>query len=173
MAKRDLPTQEYLQARLSYEPETGQFHWLHNQGGRDAWNTRFEGKRAGGLTCGGRYWEIHIDDVGYYAHRVAYVWMQGPIPQGIEVDHWDLDGTNNRWSNIRAATRGQNLANTRGSSALGNPKGTYQHRSGKFVARLSTVGYKSYIGIYPTREEAAAAYLAEAQRRYGEFARGD
>ena len=66
---------------------------------------------------------MSIDGAVYYEHRLAWVYMKGddqPMPR---IDHRDLDGTNNAWDNLRAATGSQNMANSVRRSALGLAKG--------------------------------------------------
>lgn len=42
-------------------------------------------------------------------HRVVMEAFVGPVPDGLEVLHWDDDPTNNALSNLRYGTRGENL----------------------------------------------------------------
>jgi hypothetical protein len=43
-------------------------------------------------------------------HRAIWLYMTGELPDR-EIDHIDLNKTNNRWSNLRLATHGQNSSN--------------------------------------------------------------
>jgi hypothetical protein len=115
---------------------------------------------------------------GWYAVRASdnkYLYMHRIIMEaqpGQEIDHHDADGLNNQRSNLRFATSGQNKANMRpfpgGTSRY---KGVHRHsQTGRWVAQFGRVD--RYIGCFDTEEAAAAAYLAVAQDRYGEFARG-
>jgi hypothetical protein len=87
-----------------------------------------------------------------------------------EVDHRDCDPSNDRWENLREATSSQNKANRRSSRGGRNlPKGVSVHY-GKFQARI-TINYKTTrLGVYPTIEQAAAAYANAAVDLHGEFA---
>lgn len=167
---KPLPTQAYLHERLDYDPETGIFRWLSHSSKAKCWNSRFAGKRAGGRAVAGRYRDISIDDVAYYEHRVAWVYMTGDVDEACRVDHRDLDGTNNKWCNLRPATNSQNVANTHGRSVIGCSKGTY-FAGDKFAARI-TVDYQCiYLGVFTTMSEAHQAYCAAAEKHFGEFAR--
>jgi hypothetical protein len=90
-------------------------------------------------------------------------------PDGVEVDHADGDGLNNRRSNIRLATRSQNTVNTRN---IGLPRsgyrGVYQNTRGgrKWKAMSGEV----LIGYFATAAEAAVAYDHYMTETYGEFA---
>jgi hypothetical protein len=85
-----------------------------------------------------------------------------------ETDHINLNGLDNRRSNLRAATRFQNLGNrpVRSDSRSGL-KGVRRHTSGRWIARCC----RDYLGIYDSAAEAAMAYDAAALAQFGEFAR--
>jgi len=63
-----------------------------------------------------------VDGRNYKAHRLAWLWCHGPIPEGLEVDHKDSNPANNAISNLRLATSQQQKANTK-SRKPGHPKG--------------------------------------------------
>jgi hypothetical protein len=92
-----------------------------------------------------------------------------PCPVGYETDHKDGNGLNNRWDNLRIATRSQNNAN----KVVYNPTGytgVDQVPSGRWRARIRQGGIKTYIGTYDTPEEAARAWDVRAFQEFGEFA---
>ena len=94
--------------------------------------------------------------------------MTGRWP--IEADHRDLDPSNDRWDNLREATSSQNKGNARRwrNNQLG-VKGVWFHKQkGKFTSQC---GHK-HLGLFATAGEAYAAYLAAAEAKFGEFARG-
>jgi hypothetical protein len=165
--------QDVLKSILHYDPLTGMFTWLSRiatTSRQRAWNTRYAGKQAG---CEWRaeksntpYIVIHIFDRAFFAHRLAVLYMTGEWPDD-HTDHKDLDGINNRWLNLRAATHSQNLSNSRlPSRNKSGFKGVRPHKH-KWVA----VCAGKYLGLFSTPEEASAAYLAAATTKSGEFAR--
>lgn len=93
-------------------------------------------------------------------------------PKGLQVDHRDGDGLNNRRENLRAATHADNQRNSRtpvtNSSGF---KGVSLCNGGpKWQARISVDNITRYLGVFETKEEAAEAYMKAAQRLHGEFA---
>ena len=44
------------------------------------------------------------------AHRIMWIYHNGPIPDGLEVNHKDGNRKNNQLSNLELLTRGENLA---------------------------------------------------------------
>lgn len=96
-----------------------------------------------------------------YLHRLLM-----NAPAGLLVDHINHDGLDNRRSNLRLATPGQNVANSGPRS--GDYRGIFvsHHRSKPWRARIQT----RHIGYYATEWEAAEAYNEAALAEYGEFA---
>jgi hypothetical protein len=103
-----------------------------------------------------------------YMHRFLM-----DAPSGIEVDHKDGDGLNNRrQSNLRLATHMQNLANQHLSRAnTSGYRGVVRTRCGKWHAQIKHRGKHISCGNYETREDAAAARIQKEQEIFGEFAR--
>src|SRR5205807_259973 len=113
---------------------------------------------------------IEIDGKAYKEHRLAHLYMTGAWPPHL-MDHKNGDGVDNRWENIRPATRSQNGANRRiGVNSTTGFKGVSWHHSA-WRARIGRDGRRVLIGKFATKEEAAAAYAAAANAMYGEFAR--
>lgn len=97
-------------------------------------------------------------------------------PDGLEVDHIDGDGLNNTRSNLRLATRSQNLHN--GKRLKNNTSGykgvhwvKYTLHAGKWRSRIYVGGRAIHLGVFADREEAAKAYDKAALEMCGEYAR--
>lgn len=167
MTARDFPDQATLRQRLDYNPETGKFVWLTG---------RRKNKVAGYVTWGpnGGYVEITFDRRHRYrAHRLAWVWFYGDNIDGIEIDHADLDRSNNAIGNLRLATSAQQKQNKPAhpysSSGL---KGAFRTTSGKpWRSAIRIDGKITHLGMFNTAEEAHAAYAKAAAMHFGEFAR--
>jgi hypothetical protein len=161
--KRDL-TAEYVCSILDYDPETGEFRWKVNQG-----KNHTIGKIAGGLTKAG-YRLISIGGQRYYAHRMAWLIITGQNPSD-EIDHINLNPDDNRLENLRPATHAQNHRNrTKQRNNTSGFKGVSKDKN-KWCAQIKLNGRKIFIGTFPTKEEAASAYDAEASRIFGQYAR--
>lgn len=156
---------ELLRKLLHYEPETGEFTWLV-QPRRGV----YPGARAGKLHRGSGRRQIKIGGVSYYAARLAWLYMTGEWPQAI-VDHVDTDRLNDRWGNLRLASKSENnhnkLAQRNNTSGF---KGVYRKRD-RWTAIIRKDGVLHHLGVFDTREQAAAAYAAAAEIHFGTFAR--
>lgn len=157
------PTQKYLRSILHYAPDTGWFTWTNPPKN----HTRMQGQQAGATRTG--YVMIKIDGQRYKAHRLAWLYVHGIVP-GARIDHRDGDPFNNAISNLREATQAENIANARLKSGKVLPKGVRLNGDG-YTARISYEKKLITIGTFPTIEAAATAYLNEATRLYGDFAR--
>jgi hypothetical protein len=155
-------TVERLKELLHYDPDTGHFTWL-----ADFRHQHKSGDRAGTLCHG--YRRIKIDRVLYYEHRLAWLYMCGEFPPK-HIDHADMDRANNRWSNLRLATRSQNQANRPTTNKIGL-KGVKKISDGRYEARIQFGTTRIFLGTFSTPEAANAAYYAAAREAYGDFAR--
>ena len=71
----------------------------------------------------GGYLEGKILGKYYKAHRVIWLWMTGEWPKE-QVDHINHDRTDNRWCNLREASRLENYRNQ--SQYKNNKSGLYR-----------------------------------------------
>lgn len=94
-------------------------------------------------------------------------------PDGLETDHEDGNGLNNRRNNMRDATGTENQQNARlRSDSTTKIKGVvFEKHAGKFSARIRVNGYRRRLGLFESINDAARAYDAAAVSAYGEFAR--
>jgi len=164
-------TAEQVRAALDYDPETGLFVWKQRLDMSVQWNGQYAGHPAGGpRRIGYRY--IAINSRRYASHRLAWVIMTGEWPE-TEMDHKDGNPSNNRWDNLRLASREQNLANIRGhkDSRCGLKGATYNKLRGTWQAQIMANRKVYHLGVFPTAQEAHEAYCAAAIRLKGEFAR--
>jgi hypothetical protein len=144
------------------------------------WNNHFPGRRAGTVEKRDGYTDIVVTTLGvvqrFKAHRIIYEMHHGPIPEGMQIDHRDMDTGNNRVQNLRLATNSQNNQNKKAprNSKTGVKgvrfRGEKKFRSAPWYADIRVNGRLVYIGSYKTLEEAAAARAEASDRFHSEFA---
>jgi hypothetical protein len=159
MRAKPLPEADYLRRSFAYEPETGLLRWRCGQ---------FAGKVAG---CPAEKVGVlvRLDRVLYKASRIIWKIATGRDPTGL-IDHHDGDHFNNRWTNLREATKAQNSQNSRRRRNHDLPKGVQRCRD-KFQTAIYLNRKRKFIGVFDTVAEARAAYIQAAQRHFGEFFR--
>jgi hypothetical protein len=130
---------------------------------QDAWVSKYKWY----LDTGG-YVNGWVDGRDVALHRLLT-----DAPEGLEVDHHDLDKKNNRRSNLRVCTGQQNIVNrpTQVNNTSGYKGVWFDPRRGKWVAKLNHNGKCFNLGRFATAEEAAAAYDRKAVELHGAYAR--
>ncbi len=91
-------------------------------------------------------------------------------PHGMDTDHKNGNGLDNRKCNLRICTRSQHHHNRKPK------KGKYKGVSrggqvGKWQARITTSGKRTSLGFFNSKKAAAKAYNQKAVELFGEFAR--
>lgn len=154
---RDYPSQERLRELFDYDPDQG---LLLSTSGRN---------RKKKAVLRNRYRTVTIAKQQYNHHKCVWIWHNG-CPDGLEVDHINRNSTDDRIENLRLATDSQNSQNRK--VALTNTSGFKGvNRSGTgWQARVMREGKRVFLGQFPTKEEAAAAYQQAAAEMHGEFA---
>lgn len=172
---RKLPPVEYLKECFLYEPLTGKLYWRERPQHHFSkvmffiyWNKRWAGKEAFYTSPKGRVFGM-LDGKYCAAHRVIWKLMTGKEPPTL-IDHKDRNPTNNKWTNLRVATKSQNCVNRdidpRNTSGYG---GVHKHKNNnRWVAQLGARSQKRYLGIFDSPEKARAVWLAKAKKVYGE-----
>jgi hypothetical protein len=175
MSKKPNITQEMARAIIHYDPESGIFTWRHRPELNKNWNARYANKVAGYQSprIGKVYWALSMGNYPILAHRLAFIYMTGSAPHVI--DHIDGDGSNNAWSNLRAADKITNGANAiRRKTNTSGYKGVSPHKTtGKWRATITYNRRQIALGIFDTPEAAHTAYAAKAIELFGEFARSE
>lgn len=168
----DIPI-NYLRECL--REEGGRLFWLRRPAGhfiRDQvwkmWNIRFADKEAGFMSTGQR-WQVCFDKQNLMRSRIVWALRTGEWPAG-EVDHWDRNRSNDRFENLRLATRSTNMANTkRRSHNTSGFKGVTRFAQ-KWRAKICVNNKEVHLGLHDTPEAAHEAYKDAAIKYFGEFA---
>ena len=124
-------------------------------------------RETGEITRFGKPVRWTIDSHGYLAtriggkyvlaHRLAWFLATGAWPKA-EIDHANRLRSDNRWANLREATKAQNAQNrvVHKNNALG-ARGVRKRPDGFYEPRLMHSGRAIYLGIFRTLEEAVDA----------------
>lgn len=174
MKKNPYPSQDIIKSVLDYNPETGIFTWKERKVTHYqiiCFNKRFAKKEAGCINNKG-YVVIGLVGKEYYAHCLAWIYMTGKSPTE-DIDHRDLNTSNNKWDNLRIGTRSQNHANKHISpyNTSGYKGVSLFRRDGTWRAQIQVRGENVHLGYYDTPEEAHAVYCKAAKKYFGEYAR--
>ena len=156
MAQKTKLTAARLREVLDYCPETGEFSRR---------STSRASKPVGRVRPDG-YLVISVDNQLHLAHRLAWLHVYGVWPS-CHIDHINGNPADNRISNLREATNGENMQNQRRAhrnSQTGALGGHPHKENGNYVAQIRVDGKTRHIGSYRTAEEAHYAYL-QAKRR--------
>jgi hypothetical protein len=169
---------ELLRKLLRYEPETGKLFWLPR--GKEffkadcdcvAWNARFANREAFTASNRDGYKIGKVLRKGCLAHRLIWV-MQTSADAISDIDHIDRNPANNKWLNLRLATRSENQAN-RASSRDSTSKylGVHWHKRDKrWEASIQRRGKRTGLGYFHCELEAARCYDIAAMETHGSFA---
>jgi hypothetical protein len=124
-------------------------------------------------------WHAMKDCKTYYAarsERGARIRMHRQImnaPVGLEVDHINHEGLDNRRINLRLCSVSQNRMNEgrKREGVSSRYKGVcWAKATQKWQTSIGFQGKVQYLGQFDTEEEAHAVYLTAAKRLFGEFA---
>lgn len=149
-----------LKKFLRYDRLTGFWWW------RNAHKIRADHPEKDG------YYVLWFKGKKHKAQNLAYFYMTGTWPVAL-IDHEDRDRRNNRWKNLRPATRSQNAANSKlrkdNKSGL---KGVYWNKKSKrWTAQIKFEGKTKTLLNSNCPAVAHFTYLIAADIQFGEFAR--
>lgn len=167
MSSRNTPlTAEIIREILEYRPLDGVFYWRNE--GRAGFNNSAIFHKAGDIAGTKRKVDgrvvIRINGKLYLRYRLAWLWVAGVWPLA-EIDHIDGDPTNDRFSNLRDASRTKNQENmrlpqkTKESSAF---LGVYANKKGRkkrWRSAISVAGKQISLGAFYNEIDAYEAYV--------------
>lgn len=149
---KTIPLSQGQQALVDDEDyaELSQFKWTAQRSRYSFYAARYEGKKY------------------VYMHRA--IMQPGP---GLEIDHKDGNKLNNLRSNLRIATRAQNMRGflrnrvTKTSRYRGVH---FYHRDNKWHARITFESKSLHLGYFELEFAAALAYDRKCRELFGNFA---
>lgn len=153
---------EYLNEFFSYESDGGLVRVKNSPHSR-------MGKLRGHLRGDG-YIRVHVSGRLYYLHRLVWMFFNGEIADGFDIDHINRNRSDNRVTNLRLAKRyenSQNISGARSTSKTGIVGVCLDKRSGKYVASIS-IKRKFYKKLFLNKKEAGDWYL-DMKRKIHEF----
>lgn len=142
-------TKKHALRFVNYNPKTGEFKYIHT------------GKPANKVSANG-YIRVSIEGKRYQAHRLAWIIVNGSIPEDMQIDHINHDRTDNRISNLRIATALENRRNRelQANNSTGVNGVSVDARTGRYEVHVKVKGKKIWLGTYNTMPEAKAARYA-------------
>jgi hypothetical protein len=126
--------------------------------------TRWSGTPAGWFDEG--YIRVRIDGVVYDAHRIIWKMMTGEEPTET-IDHRNGNPGDNRWSELRPATRAQQSANKRLYRNNTSGYAGVHEQDKRWVVTVNG----QYIGTFRSKAEAITIRKHTARKIQGEFHR--
>lgn len=159
---------DYIRQELSYCPESGLIKWNHQP-----LKGRRRGKYCGQIRNDGYVkfsLKVNGKEHSFVAHRVAWFLYYGDWPDK-EIDHINQVKSDNRLSNLRLATRSQNMChtNTRSNNKSGFKGISFKKDCNKWESKIMLDGKYYYLGLFKTPEDAHEAYCIAAKKLHGDF----
>jgi len=156
-------TQVNLNRLFTYDPVTGEI--------RHAFTKTHNAKKGDLTGCPNSvsgYLYVSIKGRQKRAHRVAWIMSNGPIPDGLHIDHINGDRADNRLVNLRLVTNHDNHKNVKMmSNNKSGVTGVYRDSSRrKWVAEIRINRKTVHLGRFDDVLSAKAA-RAKAERKYG------
>lgn len=143
-------TQQRLKEFFTYDEDTGLFTRIKKNSNRDSLGLSSQRVNSDG------YIHIKIDGHLHKAHRAAWLYVYGKLPNGI-IDHANRVRNDNRISNLSDATFSQNAWNSslRHDNLSGFKGVSWHKRDAKFYAHIRVGGKRKHLGSFSDAAEAS------------------
>lgn len=136
-----------------YDQSTGKLYWRLSKG------RSLKGSEAGSLDKSSGYVCIRLDGKLYQAHRIIWEMFNGPIPEGMQIDHINHIRCDNRLINLRLVTQKENRKNnSRQKNNTSGIAGVYWDKNrGKWHVQIKLDGKTRALGRFDDFFEACCA----------------
>ena len=159
---------ERLREVYEYDPLTGLFTYRVDVRG---WGKFSPAGKVVTTRDDNGYVVLTLDGKIIRAHRAAWIYMTGRNPKS-GIDHVNQDQSDNRFANLREATKSENAQNVteaRSNNRSGYLGVAFEARRGTYAAHLSVRGKRYYRGGFATPQDAHEEYL-RLKREHHPFA---
>lgn len=146
-------TKSRLVELLEYQPETGLFFWKKSMKGPAR-----KGSKAGWSRKDG-YVVIKIDGEKEYAHRLAWIYVNGSVDELLSIDHIDNNPANNAIANLRIGdTQQNNMNRSRSSKNSSGVMGVFWAKhANKWAAQIRHNRVTRHVGYFADINDAVKA----------------
>jgi len=150
----EILTRELVRKHFNYNMNTGVFTWRKKTS--SVCNNITIGEEAG-CKSGDGYKNIGFMGGLYLTHRLAFYYVLGCCPEFI--DHINHDKADNRWINLRPATKTSNGRNLgmRKTNKSGFTGISWHKQRQKWVVQISANGTRKHVGLFKDIPSATAA----------------
>lgn len=176
--RKEHPSQNYLIECFDYNMVSGKCFWKerpqsHFSSEKQArrMNKRYAGKEVGTFIKSGSpmgYRFVKLFGKCWYLHRLIYIYMKGEVP--LNVDHINLDKSDNSWINLRHATLSQNCCNIKPRASSGY-LGVHKTTKGDWRVQRKKDGIVYQGGTHSSIIDAAKASDKLAIALHGSYAK--
>ena len=145
------------------------------QDGFLVWRVTNSARNVAGNIAGSKggegYWSIGIGGHKYRAHRLIWVFFNGAIPEGKQIDHADGNRLNNRIENLRIASHAENVRHRKHQkNNTSGERGVFFNKPlSKWTVQIRKNGKLHHFGCFSDYDEAVSVARAKRLELHGEF----
>lgn len=134
-------------------------------------SNRKKGEVAGHHHSATGYQTLRINNKSYYVHRIIFLMHHHYLPH--QIDHIDMDRSNNKIENLRAATESENKFNikARKGTKSGVKNVVWCKDTEKWRVLITAYGKSHCFGRFSSLEDAAEVAKKQREVLHGEFCR--
>lgn len=161
------PDPALVRQYFDYTPETGELRWRIGSRRRKA------GEIAGTPSrCEKNRVTVGFMGINIRAHIIIWAYQTGKWPD-FQIDHINENPSDNRWVNLRQATKSENMRNITSikSNTSGHKGVSWSKACQKWRASIKANGIQYHLGVFPDKNHAIDAYRKAAEQLHGFFAK--